>query len=443
MAPLKLYHFNVSPPSRLALLAIRNLKLDVEIVVVNTMNKEQMTPEFMKINPQHTVPTIDDNGFYLWESRAIATYLVSSKAPGSSLYPTDVKKRAVVDARLSLDHDLQKAAGEVMYPIYALGATTIPEDKKEKVYKILGNLNTFMEGQQYVAGNELTVADLAFLVNVSTLYEMGANVNKFKNIAAWYKRLESIPGFQENLEGAQLLGNFLKPKLDLKGTWDDKMATLKLYHFPASPPSRVALLAIRNLKLDAEIIVLDMLKEEHLSPEFKKINPQHKVPTINDNGFILYESRAIAMYLASSKAPGNTLYPTDVKKKAVVDSRLFMDMDLQIATGNIIRPVFYEGLTSIPDDKKERIYKVLGNLNIFLEGQQYVAGNDLTVADLAFLATISTLYEIGANVNKFKNIAAWYKKLESIPGFQENLQGAQMLGNFIKPKLNLKGTWDD
>ncbi|XP_059618971.1 glutathione S-transferase 1-like [Phlebotomus argentipes] len=221
MAPLKLYYAPPSPPSRAALLTVRNLNLDVETIKIDLMKKDQMSPEFTKINPQHTVPTIDDNGFALWESRAIAMYLASAKAPGNTLYPTDMKKRAVVDSRLFMDMDLQIAAGYIMYSIYALGSTTIPEDKKERVYKILGNLNNFMEGQQYVAGNNLTIADLAFLATISTLYEIGANVNKFKNIAAWYKRLESIPGFQENLEGAQYVGTFLKPKLNLKGTWDD------------------------------------------------------------------------------------------------------------------------------------------------------------------------------------------------------------------------------
>ncbi|XP_055713028.1 inactive glutathione S-transferase D3-like isoform X1 [Phlebotomus papatasi] len=221
MAPVKLYYFPLSPPSRAVYLTVQNLKLDVEKTVIDTTKKEQLAPEFVKINPQHTVPTIDDNGFILWESRAIVSYLVSAKAPGSSLYPSDIKKKAIVDARLFLDQDLWAATSAIILSIYAHGATTVAEDKKEKVYKILGNLNTFMEGQNYVAGNDLTVADLALLANISTLYEIGANVNKFKNIAAWYKRLETIPGYQENLEGAKGIGNFLRAKMTLKGTWDD------------------------------------------------------------------------------------------------------------------------------------------------------------------------------------------------------------------------------
>lgn len=96
-----------------------------------------------------------------------------------------------------------------------------------------------------------------------------------------------------------------------------------LYHHSLSPSSRAALLTIRNVDLDEyEVRNIDINVDEQYTVDYLKINPSHQVPVYVDDGFILNESRAIACYLASSV---QKFYPTDLKKRALVDSRLYFD----------------------------------------------------------------------------------------------------------------------
>jgi glutathione S-transferase len=100
---------------------------------------------------------------------------------------------------------------------------------------------------------------------------------------------------------------------------------MKLYHAPSSPSSRSVLMTIKCLNLDVEIQHIDLLRGENRAPEFLKVNPSGQVPTLVDGDLILNESRAIMAYLINSKNPGNSLYPSDVRRRAICDSRMYFD----------------------------------------------------------------------------------------------------------------------
>lgn len=103
-----------------------------------------------------------------------------------------------------------------------------------------------------------------------------------------------------------------------------------LYHHALSPNSRTALITIRNVDLDEyDVKNIDINGDEQYTVDYMKINPSNQVPVYVDDDFVLTESRAIACYLASSV---EKFYPTDLKKRALVDSRLYFD-----ATNSAIR----------------------------------------------------------------------------------------------------------
>jgi glutathione S-transferase len=113
MAPLLLIT-QYSQPVRATLMTIRALGICVELKEVNLIEGEQFLSDFIKINPQHSVPTlVQDDGFVLWDSHAIMAYLVDKYGNNDSLYPRDLRKRAIINQRLHFDNG-------VLFPINAL-----------------------------------------------------------------------------------------------------------------------------------------------------------------------------------------------------------------------------------------------------------------------------------------------------------------------------------
>ncbi|XP_038211035.1 glutathione S-transferase 1-like [Zerene cesonia] len=213
--------------------------------------------------------------------------------------------------------------------------------------------------------------------------------------------------------------------------------SLKLYHYPLSAPSRAALLAIKNIGIPVEVIVIDLMKKEQLSESFTKINPQHCVPTIVDeDGFVLWESKAIACYLVE-KYEKYELYPKDLKRRAIVNQRLYYECSMLYPRMRAINyPILFQGVKEIKQSLKDDLNSQMVFLEQYLSKSKWVAGDNLTIADTAILASISTMVEVGWDMMEYPNILRWLKDCESIPGYSENLEGAKMFGAAVKKNLN-------
>src|SRR5437660_9116407 len=75
--------------------------------------------------------------------------------------------------------------------------------------------------------------------------------------------------------------------------------SLKLYVFPPSPRAFKVLLAAHQLGIDYELRLVDLTKGDQKAPSFLSLNPNARMPVLDDDGFILWESNAIVEYLAS------------------------------------------------------------------------------------------------------------------------------------------------
>ena len=168
---------------------------------------------------------------------------------------------------------------------------------------------------------------------------------------------------------------------------------------------------------------VDMKAGEHKTPAFLKMNPNGKVPVLVDGNFQLWESNAIACYIAS-KDPSRRLLPAGAEQRANIDKWLYWQTaHLSPAIGKISYERYwkkYMGLgecdesvvtASMPD-----VNKFLGVLDSQLATHQWVAG-DLSVADFVLAAAVMFVDTIQLDISQWKNVTAWYARVEARPSW--------------------------
>lgn len=210
-----LYYMPLSSPCRAILLTAKAIGLDLELKSTNLLAGEHLTPQYLKMNPQHTIPTLDDNGLYLNESRAIIAYLVDSYAKDDSLYPKDTKKRALVHQKLDFDNGtLYRGVQEAYYPIF-LAKKKPTAAGLEKLDNALTFLETYLTQTKYVAGNNLTIADLTVAATLATAEACSHSFAKFPKVTEYFGRLKrEVKDYQaSNQQGADDFKGFVEESL--------------------------------------------------------------------------------------------------------------------------------------------------------------------------------------------------------------------------------------
>uniref|UniRef100_A0A1I8PRH8 Glutathione S-transferase 1-1 n=1 Tax=Stomoxys calcitrans TaxID=35570 RepID=A0A1I8PRH8_STOCA len=209
---------------------------------------------------------------------------------------------------------------------------------------------------------------------------------------------------------------------------------MDFYYMAESAPCRSILMTAKALNISLNKKILDLSKGEHLKPEFLKINPQHCIPTLVDGDFNLWESRAIIVYLVEKYGKkDDPLYPNCPKKRAVINQRLYFDLGtLYKSFAEYFYPKFFFKQPVEPE-VYQKLETALEFLNVFLSESKYVAGDTMTLADLAILATVSTMEVGNVDVSKYEHINRWYNVMkETAPGADENHAGVLAYRTFIE-----------
>jgi glutathione S-transferase len=160
------------------------------------------TPEYRARNPNSLVPTIDEDGFTLWESNVIVRYLSHRHGQGR-LYPSEVRTRFTAEKWM----DWQATTLWPTFRAAFWGLVRTPEEKRDKdaiansqreTAKILEGLEVQLKKTKFAASDSFTMADIPLGVSLYRCLALGIERAAFPNIARWYDRVAERPAFQKH-----------------------------------------------------------------------------------------------------------------------------------------------------------------------------------------------------------------------------------------------------
>ncbi len=199
----------------------------------------------------------------------------------------------------------------------------------------------------------------------------------------------------------------------------------RLYHLPLSPFCRKVRLVLAEKKIDADLIE-ERPWERRL--DFLRMNPAGKVPVlVTDAGLVLAESRSIVGYLEDTN-PEPPLMPTAPEARAEVRRLVawFDDKFNREVTENLLhervtkrlsRSGYPDGQCLKAGSKNIRVH--FDYMTFLFEGNNWLAGNRMTIADLAAAAHISCLDYLGdVPWDDYPAVREWYAVMKSRPGFR-------------------------
>ena len=196
---------------------------------------------------------------------------------------------------------------------------------------------------------------------------------------------------------------------------------MKYYYHPISPNCRKTTAVLDHLGLEAEHVLLDLPRGEHMNPDFLAVNPNGKVPALEDGDTNVWESNSIIIHLASKA--GSDLWPADDRRYDILRWMFWEQGHLMQATGivffqRLLKPMLgQETDEGRIEDSLDNFKRLAGVLDGHLADVDYLVDNTLTLADFAVAGNFAFAGPAGLPMDDYPNIQRWLDTMEEIrPG---------------------------
>jgi glutathione S-transferase len=192
-----------------------------------------------------------------------------------------------------------------------------------------------------------------------------------------------------------------------------------------SSNARRVMLAAVHLGVHPELVKIDLTSGDDRR-RLAEINPNSKVPVLEDDGFLLWESCAIMQYLAD-RTPGQSVYPPEPRGRADVNRWMFWASQhfspaIAIFTWERIWKKLVEGTDPDPVELARgnaEFAAAAAVLDGHLATREWLVGDSLTLADFAVAAPLMYSERAGLPVAGYRNLSAWFDRVQQLPAWRE------------------------
>jgi GST-like protein len=185
----------------------------------------------------------------------------------------------------------------------------------------------------------------------------------------------------------------------------------------ATPNGWKVSIALEEMDLPYEVRVIDFATNEQKADWYVKLNPNGRIPTLTDDGFALFESGAILIYLAEKTG---RFLPQDAQTRSRVMQWLMFQMSAvgpMMGQANVFLRYFPEKIQPAIDRYQREVTRLFGVLDRQLAANEYIVG-DYSIADMALWPWVSGYEWSGVSVEEFLNLQRWLAKVGERPAVQ-------------------------
>lgn len=197
---------------------------------------------------------------------------------------------------------------------------------------------------------------------------------------------------------------------------------LKIFGHPMSTCTRKVLMTLAETKTPHELTTVDLATGEHKAPAHMARQPFGQLPALDDDGFALFESRAMCRYI--NEKAGGALVPSDLKRRAVMEQ--WISIESANFTPHAMKFVYHYIFKRPQDEATIRsatrgLETALGVMEAQLTKTPFLAGDTLSLADICYMPYID--YAMGTPAKeifgKFPHVSSWWNKLSERPTWQK------------------------